>query len=134
VHGWHQWRVLRGIAGPAPVVVLTDPWTSPRWRANVLRAARRAGRPVRLVLLDAGPDVATGGQAARGRTVPARAMRRHTERWSRLLRSAGGPDGADVHRALVVDRRRAARLTLDGILAPQDAPASGPGGGGSVAG
>ena len=45
VHAWHRVRVLRVVAGPAPVVVLTDPWTRPWWRAVVLRTARhRAGR------------------------------------------------------------------------------------------
>ena len=44
VHVWHRLRVLRVVAGPAPVVVLTDPWTRRWWRAAVLSAARRAGR------------------------------------------------------------------------------------------
>ncbi len=51
VHAWHRVRVLRVVSGPAPVVVLTDPWTRPWWRATVLRTARRGGRSVRLVLL-----------------------------------------------------------------------------------
>jgi hypothetical protein len=69
VHGWHRRRVLRAIGGAVPVVVLTDPWTSARWRAAVLRAARRAGRSVCLVLIDAPPEVAADGQAARGRRI-----------------------------------------------------------------
>ena len=55
VHLVHRWRVLRVLAGPAPVIVLTDPWTGARWQAVVLRAAARAGRSVRLVLLDVPP-------------------------------------------------------------------------------
>ncbi len=114
VHGWHRWRVLRMVCGDVPVVVLTDPWTSGRWRRTVLRAARRAGRSVCLVLLDASPEVAGSGQAARGRALSARAMRRHTRRWACLVQTlddqdrAGGP--------VVVDRTRAAGLTLAEVL------------------
>jgi ABC-type cobalamin/Fe3+-siderophores transport system ATPase subunit len=111
VHARHRWRVLRGIRGPAPVVVLTDPWTRPRWRGLVLRAARRAGRDVRLVLLDVSPELASDGQAARGRAVSTRSMRRHAARWAALRRTA-----VDPAPALVVDRERAGRLTLAGLL------------------
>lgn len=123
VHLCHRFRVLRGIAGPAPVVLLTDPWTRAIWRAVVLRAARRAGRSVRLVLLDEPLESAAAGQAARGRTISARALRRHAERWARLLRSAEGTRGAAG--ALLVDRRRAGRLTVADVAgAPVSVPAS----------
>jgi predicted kinase len=117
VHCWHRWRVLRGIGQVVPVVVLTDPWTSAPWRSAVLRAARRAGRSVRLVLLDASPELADSGQTARGRKISARRMRRHTVRWDRLLQTLASRDdvgGAD--QAVVVDRRTAGRLTLAEIL------------------
>jgi predicted kinase len=119
VHGLHRWRVLRGVGGNAPVVVLTDPWTSPRWRAAVLRTARCAGRSVRLVVLDASPAVAASGQAARGRAISARAMRRHTSRWEALRHTAAD---AGAGEPVVVDRRAAGRLTLGGILGRQAAP------------
>lgn len=122
VHLWHRVRVLRGIGGPAPVVLLTDPWTRPLWRAAVLHAARHAGRSVRLVLLDEPPESARAGQTARGRTIPDRELRRHAERWTRLLRSVERTGGAAG--ALLVDRRRAGRLTLADVLAaPVSAPA-----------
>ena len=117
VHGWHRVRVLRALAGPAPVVVLTDPWTSPWWRGMVLRAARRAGRAVRLVLLDTPAEDAAAGQRARGRAIPAGRMRRHAARWARLqaaLAEAAGPDGADD--VLVVDREQAAHVPLGEVL------------------
>ena len=107
VHVVHRWRVLRTVRGGGPVVVLTDPWTGDRWRAAVLRAAAAAGRRVRVVHLDAGPELAAAGQSARGRTLPERAMRRHVQR------SARAPSAPD---ALVVDRRRAASLTVSGVL------------------
>ena len=110
VHAWHRWRVLRAVAGPAPVVVLTDPWTSPRWRATVLGAARWSGRAVRLVLLDVPPELAERGQRDRGRAIAPGSMRRHVARWRDLLLSA---DAAD---ALVVDRTAADRLSLGDVL------------------
>ncbi|MCZ2860503.1 AAA family ATPase [Blastococcus sp. VKM Ac-2987] len=117
VHLAHRRRVLRRIAGEAPVVVLTDPWTSRTWRATVLRTARRAGRPVRLVLLDVTPEVAVGGQHARGRRISARRMRRHVARWAELRgtldRTGDGAGGAQVS---VADREAAGRLTLVEVL------------------
>jgi hypothetical protein len=110
VHLRHRQRVLRGIRGDVPVVVLTDPWTSRAWRGTVLRRARRAGRSVRLVLLDVPRAVAESGQAARGRRIPARRMSRHAARWSRLLQ-APGPGGVRL-----VDRERAGRTTLAEVL------------------
>ena len=110
VHLAHRWRVLRTVAGPAPVVVLTDPGTSPRWRTAVLGAARDAGRTVRVVLLDVPADQARDGQTARGRSLSTRAMQRHAARWPGLLDAAG--DGA-----LRVGRADADRLSLAEVLA-----------------
>ncbi|WP_346618556.1 AAA family ATPase [Blastococcus montanus] len=118
VHLWHRWRVLRAVAGSTPVVVLTDPWTGPRWRAAVLRAARRASRSVRVVLLEVSPGEAVRGQEARGRCISERRMERHAARWAALLAGPAGTGGgrgtADV---LAVDRAAARRLTLADILA-----------------
>lgn len=119
VHAWHRVRVLWVVAGPAPVVVLTDPWTRPWWRAVVLRAAHRAGRSVRLVLVDASRELAESGQTARGRGIPARSMHRHATRWGELLRDVGSGTGAAA--VTVVDRLRADRLTVADVL---DRPAA----------
>ncbi|MGY1773574.1 AAA family ATPase [Blastococcus sp. SYSU D00813] len=110
VHLLHRWRVLRAVAGPAPVVVLTDPWTSPRWRTAVLGAARDAGRSVHVVLLDVPATQARDGQTARGRSLSDRAMARHATRWPQLLGAAGDD-------ALRVGRAEADRLTLGEVLA-----------------
>ncbi|SET10081.1 ATP-binding protein [Geodermatophilus poikilotrophus] len=122
VHAWHRVRVLRVVSGSAPVVVLTDPWTRPWWRSAVLHAARRAGRSVRLVLLDASRELAESGQVARGRSVPARSMRRHATRWGSLLQTVAGPaGGAGMDPVTVVDRPRADRLTLADVLGGPEA-------------
>lgn len=110
VHLLHRWRVLRAMAGPAAVVVLTDPWTSPRWRTAVLGAARDAGRTVRVVLLDVPAGQAREGQTARGRALSARAMQRHATRWPELLEVAGDD-------ALRIGRADGDRLGLAEVLA-----------------
>lgn len=112
VHLAHRVRVLRQVGGVAPVVVLTDPWTSAAWRSAVLGAARRAGRSVRVVLLDVPVEVAVRGQQERGRWISARRMRRHAARWTQLLAAAGGTGEA----VTVVDRERAAGLSLAEVL------------------
>ncbi|MGY1815285.1 AAA family ATPase [Blastococcus sp. SYSU D00820] len=108
-HIWHRARVLRALAGGAPVVVLPDPWTRPLWRRAVERAARRSGRPLRLVLVDVPAGQARAGQDARRRTVPARRMARHTARWAGVRQEPA---------ALVVDRAGADRLTAAELLGP----------------
>ncbi|WP_369256800.1 AAA family ATPase [Geodermatophilus amargosae] len=117
VHARHRLRVLRALAGPAPVVVLADPWTSRWWRPVVQAAARLAGRTVRLVLLDVSAGDAADGQRIRGRRIPEGRMRRHAARWDRYL--AAGPLPGDT---LVLDRPGAARLSLGELLgaAPEE--------------
>jgi predicted kinase len=112
VHARHRLRVLRAVLGAERTVVLADPWSSRWWRPVVLAAARVAGRAVRLVLLDVSPEDAADGQRIRGRWIPEGRMRRHAGRWARYLAGAGADD------VLVVDRPRAARLTLAELLGP----------------
>jgi hypothetical protein len=96
--------VLRALTGPAPVVVLADPWTSRWWRPG--RAGHRPGGRARgaLVLLDVLTEDAADGPARSGAgAIPEARMRRHGLRWARL--AARPPRGPDV---LVLDRPRAA--------------------------
>ena len=115
VHAVHRLRVRAVLRGRTPVVVLTDPLTSPRRRASLLRSARRAGREVRLVLVDAAPDEARRGQEDRRRAISARSMARHVARWRTALAQLRVPDGP-VTAVLVVDRPAAARLTRAEVL------------------
>ncbi|SOD97853.1 AAA domain-containing protein [Blastococcus haudaquaticus] len=109
VHVVHRWQVVRRVRGEGRVVVLTDPWTSARWRAVVLRAAASAGRRVRVVQLDVTPELAVQGQSLRGRGLSDRAMRRHVARARRLSARPGAG-------AVVIDREHAGRLTLTEVL------------------
>ncbi|MGY1722052.1 AAA family ATPase [Blastococcus sp. SYSU DS0533] len=123
VHAWHRWRVLRGVAGDVPLVVLTDPWTSRGWRDLVVRATRRSGRSLRLVLLDVPPELARDGQRARGRTIPDGRMRRHAARWHRYLARVRTAPAVPGDAVLVVDRQAAGALTWPAALggtAPAD--------------
>jgi broad specificity phosphatase PhoE len=83
----------------------------------VLAVARRAGRDVRVVLIDAPAAVAVQGQAARGRAISARRMRRHEDRWSGLVRDVASRLPGDA--VLVVSRAAARRLTADHLLGPR---------------
>ena len=116
VHLAHRVRVLRQVGGTAPVVVLTDPWTSAAWRSAVLGAARRAGRSVRVVLIDVPVEVAVRGQHERGRRISARRMRRHAARWRQLLAAPGRSGAGEA--VTVVDRDRATGLSLAEVLGP----------------
>ncbi|MCF6509597.1 ATP-binding protein [Blastococcus sp. MG754426] len=116
VHAWHRWRVLRVVAGDAPLVVLTDPWTSRGWRGLVVLTAGRSGRALRLVLLDVPPRVARDGQRARGRTIPDGRMRRHATRWRRCLARARTAPAGSGHAVLVLDRQAAGELTWPAAL------------------
>jgi hypothetical protein len=117
VHAWHRLRVRRAIAGPDPVVVVTDPLTSARRRIALLRAAQRSGRPVRLVLLDVDEAQALQGQRRRRRLRSARSMARHVRRWGRFLRIARRRAPLPgVAETVVVRRDEVDRLTLERLL------------------
>jgi AAA domain len=105
----HWARIAAAIAARGPVVVHTR-GTSAVGRRAIALLARLAGRPAHLVLLDAGRAEAEAGQRARGRTVDAREMSRHVERWRRLR--ARGEGWTSVLR---LDRGQAARVTAIGF-------------------
>lgn len=84
VHGLHLLRVVREVGGTAVCVLTTDPMTSPLRRALLRAAARGTGRALCVVLVDATPEQARLGQAARGRALGARRMARHVSRGQHL--------------------------------------------------
>jgi hypothetical protein len=116
VHALHRGRVRRVLGGPQPVVVLTDPLTSGRRRATVLRSARRAGREIRLLLLDVDPAEARRGQLDRRRQLGSRAMARHVRRWRTALEQARTTGRLDGVPAVVATREEACGLGLEQLL------------------
>ncbi|MGW1075255.1 AAA family ATPase [Streptomyces sp. NPDC002537] len=86
-----------------------------RW---LVREARRRGGTVHLLLLDVGPGLALAGQAARGRTVSARAFRRHRGAAARLVADAvAGRMPGGVGSVVLMDRPAAdalRRITFTG--------------------
>ncbi|MFF5444887.1 AAA family ATPase [Streptomyces sp. NPDC012888] len=93
-------------------VVVHDCGTQSWVRLLLGRAARRRGRALHLVLLDASPEEALAGQAVRGRGVSAYAFARHRAAASRLLRAAeSGRLPAGCASAVLLDRPAASRLT-----------------------
>jgi predicted kinase len=126
VHAVHQWRVWRALGAGGPVVV-HDCATRAWLRRLMLARARRAGRPVCLLLLHVEGEVARSGQHARGRRVRARAMRRHERRWRRLVTpQRAGPAGrrgagGGLRRGARARPRRGRRRAADAIRAPLSA-------------
>jgi predicted kinase len=84
VHAIHLWRVWRTLRKDGPVVI-HDCATRGPFRRALLRRARRAGRPVSLILLHVDEGVARRRQWARGRVVRPRAMRRHVRRYGAMV-------------------------------------------------
>ncbi|MET9700343.1 AAA family ATPase [Streptomyces sp. NPDC006529] len=111
-HYWGLWRVLR--SGDSAVV--HDCGTQTWVRALLAGAARRRGRDLHLVLLDATAEEALAGQAARGRGVSAYAFARHRGAVARLVREAeAGRLPAGCASAVLLDRAAAARVTRIGF-------------------
>jgi predicted kinase len=81
VHARH-WVAIWHALGRSDGVVVVRPFTSTWARRSVLRRALRHHAAVHLVVVEATPAQARDGQRARGRTISARAMRRHERRWA----------------------------------------------------
>nr|WP_223837686.1 AAA family ATPase [Streptomyces venezuelae] len=93
-------------------VVVHDCGTQAWVRGLLARTARRRGRALHLLLLDASPAEALSGQAARGRGVSAYAFARHRGAVARLLRAAeSGRLPAGCTSATLLDRAAATRVT-----------------------
>lgn len=81
-------------------------------RRLVTTGARLRGREAVLVMLDAPAADAIAGQTRRGRVAPARVMRWHVSRWSRLLDAAdsGALAAEGWSQILVLDRAQASQV------------------------
>ena len=80
----------------------------------IIDSARRARRPVHLLLLDVTPEVASEAQVARGRSVRASSFAAHCRRWRSLVEAVDDGDHAihsQIASIVVIDRQVAARLT-----------------------
>ncbi|MFC7219057.1 AAA family ATPase [Streptomyces polyrhachis] len=103
------WRALRSRTGLVVHDCGSQAWVR-RW---IVRAARREGRGVHLLLLDVPATTAWEGQRSRGRTVSAYAFARHRQSVGRLLRAArDGSLAGEFDSAVVLDRERARSAVL----------------------
>ncbi|MER7763667.1 AAA family ATPase [Streptomyces sp. NPDC097619] len=118
------WRALRSGTG----LVVHDCGTQPWVRALLGRAARRRNRDLHLLLLDASPEQALSGQAARGRGVSTYAFARHRATTAGLLAAvAAGKAPAGCASVVLLDRPAAARLGAIGFTGEERTPARAPG-------
>ncbi|RKT07032.1 putative kinase [Streptomyces sp. 3211.6] len=102
------WRELRS----GTSLVVHDCGTQTWVRALLAASARRRGRRLHLLLLDASPEEALAGQASRGRGVSAYAFARHRAAVGRLLSAAeAGRSPRGCASTTLLDRRAAAALT-----------------------
>jgi hypothetical protein len=113
VHTSHYVRVLGSLRPGGPPMVVHECATRPWIRRLILGAARVAGRPVHLLLLDVDRQTAADAQTARGRRIRAAAFDLHCRRWLRLI-DAVETDGDAIHdqtaSIVLLDRAAAARL------------------------
>lgn len=81
VHAAHLARAWRALGRAGGAVVIAEPGTRAVVRRLLVRRARRAGRTVHLLGVDATAAQARAGQHARGRTIRRPALDRHARRW-----------------------------------------------------
>lgn len=93
VRATHYLRLVGAMRAGGPLVV-HDCGTVPAVRSWLARAARRQGRGLHLLFIDADPYDARAGQLARGRALPVRQFDRHrvvAQRTRALLADASVP-------------------------------------------
>ncbi|WTW96426.1 ATP-binding protein [Streptomycetaceae bacterium NBC_01309] len=119
VRSTHYLRLLAELRASGPLVI-HDCGTVPLVRSWVRRTARRQGRHVHLLFLDADAQAARGGQHARGRSLSAREFARHctvAQRSLDLLLAASAPPPGWAS-AVLLDRAGARNLREIGFRPP----------------
>lgn len=112
VHLTYYVRVVRAIRQGGPLVI-HDCATRPVARRLIGWAARTAGLPVHLIMLDVPEEVARRGQEDRQRVVRETSMVKHSRRWPELVDRAAEDPGLVVPGALtavVLSRAQADQL------------------------
>ncbi|GAA0951946.1 AAA family ATPase [Kribbella koreensis] len=112
LHLTYYAQVLRALRSKGPLVI-HDCATKPLARHLIGQAAKLAGRPVHLVMLDVPADIARHGQHARQRVVRTASMQTHAHRWPVLRELAVTDPGRVVPgatSAVILTRDQADRL------------------------
>lgn len=112
LHLTYYAQVLRAIRTDGPLVI-HDCATKPLARQLIGQAAKLAGRPVHLVMLDVPADIARHGQQTRQRVVRMASMETHTRRWPVLRELAVTEPGRVVPgaaAAVILNRDQADQL------------------------
>ncbi|MER6034676.1 MULTISPECIES: AAA family ATPase [unclassified Streptomyces] len=111
-----HYAALRRALGTGEGVVVHDCGTQAWVRGWLVRAARRRGGTLHLLLLDVTAETARAGQRERGRGVSRYAFRRHRRTAARLLRAVErGELPAGCGSAVLLDRDAAAVLRRIGF-------------------
>nr|WP_239063138.1 AAA family ATPase [Streptomyces sp. SID13031] len=112
LHVTYYAQVLRAIRTDGPLVI-HDCATKPLARQLIGLAAKLAGRPVHLIMLDVPAHVARLGQQARDRVVREASMETHSRRWPVLRELAVTDPGRVVPNAtsaVILSRAEADQL------------------------
>jgi predicted kinase len=84
VHVAHRTRVLLALSRGTDGLIIHEPGGRPRWRRQLVSAARRTGRDVHLLVVQAAPGDAEAGRIRRRRTLPSGGAARYERVWGEL--------------------------------------------------
>lgn len=108
----HYVRLVLALPG-RKTIILHDTATRGWARRLLSVVARLSRRPAILLWISVTLEESLDGQRVRGRQVPARSVRRHWRRWSRLRRQLGDDEEPGYRAVHVISRDTARRIILD---------------------